>query len=249
MGSHEVTFTNLSPDAKGDIEKNGIQVYMMCEGYVDTFISVINTLLPFIGGRGLDPTKPFEGSHIPPFMEKANIDFLKSAMNWNLEVREIQEYEYDESLIHSGDFFAVTRLDGMNSIIMYGSGSHSGHSVMALWIDGQLNIIESQDDNYWPKVGIQRNKFSDWIQYARNADFHVVHMPLSPEARAKFDAESAYKFLVETEGLPYGSHNFLFGWIDTPNDNWPPLLPKGFTPIALSILEKTNPSRVDIIFS
>ena len=248
-GSHSVTFTNLSPDAKIDIMRNGIKVYMMCDGYVDTFISVLNTLLAFIGGISSDPTKPIAGSHVPPYMEKANVEFLHNTMNYNLVERETKEYDYDLSNIHSGDFFAVTRLDGIDPIIMYGSGSHTGHSVMALWIDGELNIVESQDGWYWPKHGIQRNLFPQWIEWARNADFHVVHMPLSPEARAKFDEQAAIKFFLEAEGLPYGYHNFLFGWIDTPSDNFPPLLPKGFVPVVFSILEHVLPSTVDIFFS
>jgi hypothetical protein len=223
---------------------------MMCEGYADTFISVLNSVLAFLGGISTDPTKPIAGSHVPPYMEKENVKFLANTMNYQLQEREIQEYPYDESLIKSGDFFAVTRLDGLDPIIMYGTGSHSGHSVMAMWIDGELNIIESQDGWYWPKHGIQRNKFSQWVEWARNADFHVVHMPLSPEARAKFDVDAALKFFIEeTEGLPYGYHNFLFGWIDTPFDNLPPLLPRGFLPIVFSILEDIIPDTIDVFYS
>jgi hypothetical protein len=248
-GSHTVTFTNLSPDAKADIKKNGVQIFLMCEGYVDTFISVFNTLLAFVGGISTDPTQPIAGSHVPPYMEKANVEFLANTMGYVLERRETEVIDYDESNIKSGDFFAVTRLDGLDPIIMYGSGSHSGHSVMALWIDGELNIVESQDGWYWPKHGIQRNKFSQWIEWAKNCDFHVTHMPLNAEARAKFNETAAIEFFLGTEGLPYGYHNFLFGWIDTPEDNWPPLLPKGFVPIIFSILEKVLPSTVDIFFS
>jgi hypothetical protein len=51
--------------------------------------------------------------------------------------------EIDESLVKSGDYFAVMRLDGLDPMIMYGTGSHSGHSVVALRIDGQLYITES----------------------------------------------------------------------------------------------------------
>jgi hypothetical protein len=62
-------------------------------------------------------------------------------------------------------------------------------------------------------------------------------MPLSAEARAKFNETAAIEFFKMTEGLPYGYHNFLFGWIDTPEDNLPPLMPPGLVPIVLSIFE------------
>lgn len=141
------------------------------------------------------------------------------------------------------------RLDGVDPIIMYGSGTHAGHSTMALRMDGKLYIVESQDGWYWPKHGIQKNEWSQWIQWAKNADFHVAHFPLSPEARSKFNETAAIEFFKQTEGLPYGYHNFLFGWIDTPNENWPPLLPKGFVPIVFSVLEKILPSTVDIFLT
>lgn len=61
-----------------------------------------------------------------------------------LEPREIQEYEYDESLIQSGDFIAISRLDGLDPIIMLGSGTHAGHSTMAIRDENnELWIIES----------------------------------------------------------------------------------------------------------
>lgn len=141
------------------------------------------------------------------------------------------------------------RLDGLDPIIMLGTGSHSGHTTMALRIDGELHIVESQDAWYWPKHNIQRNKFSDWIQYAKNCDFHVVHLPLSPEARAKFNETAAYEFFQTVEGDPYGYYNFLFGWIDTAEDNWPPILPAGLVPIVFSIIEKIAPTVVDEFFS
>lgn len=74
-------------------------------------------------------------------------------------------------------------------------------------------------------------------------------MPLSPEARAKFNETAAQEFYFQTEGLPYGYHNFLFGWVDTPVENWPPLLPSGFIPIVFSILEDFTPSTVDIFLN
>jgi len=86
------------------------------------------------------------------------------------------------------------RLDGLDPMIMYGTGSHSGHSVAALRMDGQLYIVESQDAWYWPTHRIQRTLFSDWMTYAENCDMHVVHMPLSDENRAKFDEKAAIEW-------------------------------------------------------
>jgi len=87
-GKHQVTFKNLSPEAKIDIQKNGIKIFMFCDGYIDTFVSVWNTLLAFIGGLGTNPYLPIIGSHVPEYMEKANIKFLNDTMGYNMELRE-----------------------------------------------------------------------------------------------------------------------------------------------------------------
>ncbi|CDW80089.1 UNKNOWN [Stylonychia lemnae] len=249
-GKHQVTFKNMNTESKEVVQKSGIQMYMFCDGYVDTFISVFNTVLAFVGGLGTNPYIPIFGSHVPEYMEKANLKFLNDTIGYDMQLRSNQTYDYDESLIQSGDFLAIMRLDGVDPIIMYGSGTHAGHSTMALrFDDGELYVIESQDGWYWPRHGIQKNKFSQWIEWAKDADFHVAHLPLSPEARAKFNETAAREFFNQTEGLPYGYHNFLFGWVDTPVDNWPPLLPSHFINIVFSILEGFTPSTVDIFLN
>lgn len=152
-------------------------------------------------------------------------------------------------LINSGDFISILRLDGLDPLIMYGSGSHASHSVMALRMDGELYIVESQGAWYWPQDGLQKTLFKQWIEWARNADFNVVHMPLSPASRAQFNETAAIEFFKSTEGLPYGYHNFLFGWVDTPENNLPPLMPPMLIPIVMSIFEDFDPETADIFFA
>ena len=116
---------------------------MFCDGFVDTFISAFKTLICFLGGLGTDPTKPITGSHVPAYMDKANVAFLNNTMNYNLVERETNYVEIDPSLLQSGDFLAIMRLDGLDPIVMLGTGSHAGHSTMALRFDGELYIVES----------------------------------------------------------------------------------------------------------
>jgi hypothetical protein len=84
---------------------------------------------------------------------------------------------------------------------------------------------------------LQRTKWADWIQLAENASFHVSWLPLKPEVRAKFNSKAAQDFYFATEGLPYGFHNFLYGWIDTTRDNLPGLLPNELMPVIFAMLE------------
>lgn len=120
---------------------------------------------------------------------------------------------------------------------------------MALRMEGNLYIVESQDSWYWPVHRIQRTLFKEWMKNAENCDFHVAHLPLSDEMRKKFNETAAVEYFKEVQGLPYGYHNFLYGWIDTPNDNWPRVLPKGLVPIAFSIIEKYDKNLTDTFFS
>ena len=172
----------------------------------------------------------------------------------------------DEKEIHSGDFIAITRFDGIDQIIQFGAGSHAGHSTVALWIEGEVYVVESQvksikllilyinyyslkDGWYWPKHGIQRNKYSQWVEWANNAGFNVAILPLSPENRAIFNETAAIEWFKTVEGLPYGYHNFLFGWIDTPDKSYPSLLDPDLLPVIFSVLEKFVPSVVDIFLN
>lgn len=113
-------------------------------------LSLITTVKAFLGGMGMHGYLPLFEPKVPEYMEKANLEFMKWGLNWELEKRDIQKVEIDESQIKSGDYFAVLRLDGLDPMIMYGTGSHSGHTVMAMRFDGELYIVESQDSWYWP---------------------------------------------------------------------------------------------------
>ena len=84
---------------------------------------------------------------------------------------------------------------------------------------------------------------------AENCDFHVVHMPLSEEYRKKFNETAAQEFFFKTEGLPYGYHNFLYAWIDTPEDNYPLLLPQDLVTVVFSMLERITRNTTDIFYT
>lgn len=64
-------------------------------------------------------------------------------MNYDLQPREVDHYDYDESEINDGDVIAIFRLDGIDPLIMYGTGGTIGHCGMALRFDGELYIIEA----------------------------------------------------------------------------------------------------------
>lgn len=65
----------------------------------------------------------------------------------------------DLKKIYSGDMLGMHRLDGVNSFVIYTTGSRLGHTAMALWeeeVRGKrtLFVVESQDGVHWPKRGV-----------------------------------------------------------------------------------------------
>ena len=246
--THVLKFKNLNEDDMIDFDLMGIRAYLFCDGPAETFLGVFNTIKLFLGGLGTNPKYPFIGSHVPEYMEKENVHFLKEALDWELQKRDVTEVDVDDDFLHDGDFLAVTRLDGLDEIIMWGTGGRIGHSTVVLTIDGEKNIVESQDAWYWPKHKIQRNPFKQWVQWAKNCDFHVSILPLKDELREKFDNQKALEWFQSVEGMPYGYHNFLFSWIDTPDQNYPPVIAKDFIPIAFEMFGEILPSVMETFF-
>jgi len=74
-------------------------------------------------------------------------------------------------------------------------------------------------------------------------------MPLSKEKRAQFNETAAQEFFFKTQGLPYGYHNFLYSWVDTPEKNWPPILPKDLIVAAFGFIETFDKSLTDMFFT
>jgi hypothetical protein len=249
-GTHTMHFEMNTKEAQDDMNFAGLHAFNFCETGVHEIESLWSTLKMFVGGLTDHPDWPVIGSHVPKYMEEANVKFIKEAMNVELEARETTSVDIDPSLIQSGDFLGVMRLDGLDQIIMYGTGAYIGHNVMALRMeDDELYILESQDAWYWPTHGLQRTKFADWIKYAEDASFHVTWHRMRDDVRATFDTQKAIDFFNQTKGMPYGYANFLYGWIDTAEDNWPPLLPVHFVPTIFSLLQKIAPATVNEFYT
>lgn len=72
---------------------------------------------------------------------------MKNVLNWEPEIRPEIAHEmpiYESRHIHTGDLFLILRLDGIDPLISYGTGSRAGHTAVAMWFDdGQLYIVES----------------------------------------------------------------------------------------------------------
>jgi len=162
------------------------------------------------------------GAHVPEWTAEDNLKFLKDHMGVEMPVRKIQRVDIPESEVKSGDFLGIIRLDGLDPMLAWAMGAHTGHTAIAMWMNNSLYVCESTITSaYWPTNGIQKTPWKQWFDQAQKANYNVVHLPLSPAVAAKFDVHAAIKFYQSVEGLPYGFHNQFTGWIDTPEDNFP----------------------------
>lgn len=127
-GDHRITF-NIPADGQADLAFGGIKIFHFCGGWIKEIESVLFTLECFVGGLSDHPLIPFVGSHTPPYMEHANIKFIEAALGIEIEERPIYEVDLAENYIQSGDFFLIQRLDGLDPMIMYGTGSRGAHCV------------------------------------------------------------------------------------------------------------------------
>lgn len=245
--THKITFEGLTDYQLKEIQRTGIQIFRVCDSLANIFPDIFKTLLLFAGGFSTNPDLPFIGSHPPFWMEAANIDFIKQATGYEWKKRaNSTRINLDPKYIHSGDFIAITRFDGLDQLIEWGTGSHAGHSAVAFWIGDELHILESQAGWYWPQKNIQRTPYKQWLEWADNAGYQVTILPLKPEIRQKFNTTKAYEWFQRVEGVPYGFHNFLFGWIDTEDASYPPLLSAEIIAPVFSIMENYVPGVGDI---
>lgn len=243
-GKHKIVIENLNENDLAEIKTNGFRLMGFCQNIIESLKSIYMTARLFLGGFSVKHAK------IPEYMEKQNIKFIKEFVGFDYKPR--SEAVKDKILdlkneIKSGDFVAITRLDGLDEMIMMGTGSSIGHTCVAMWIDGELYVVESQDGWYWPNHGIQRNKWEDWVNYAHNADFNVVIIPLSEEARSKFNVEKALEWFRHVEGLNYGYHNFVYGWIDTVDKNLPTFMDFNSVTSLLGVVNSISPKTIDLI--
>jgi len=240
-GVHVLTWQGLSDAEAAELAVNGVRVFHFLEGVTGLLNAAYETAQLFAAevtaGVSADAAQ-------------ANAQFLRDYTLYNLTRRDgSREYIVPEDEVHSGDMFCVVRLDGLDPMIMWGTGSPCGHTVMALRIDGSLYVVESQTKSaYWPKPFIQRNPYREWMELAHNASYNVLYLPLSPEARSAFDESAAQAFFVEEmEGLLYGFQNFLSGWLDVGEQNMPAPLSVALVNVGFALVDPLLQPKLDAL--
>jgi len=79
--------------------------------------------------------------------------------------------------------------------------------------------------------------------------FFSIRFCLKKEFAEKFDEKAALEWFKSVEGLPYGIHSYIWGWLDTPDHNYPPVLAPEFLATMLGFMEKSKPEAIYPIFT
>eukprot|EP00756_Hemistasia_phaeocysticola_P036574 Hpha_TRINITY_DN16649_c0_g12::TRINITY_DN16649_c0_g12_i1::g.182802::m.182802 len=240
-GKHEVKWSfnaNSTAADKTWVAREGFRVFRFMDSPLNCIGDLLRTVELFL------PVIPLGKTGVEKISAEANLKFIKDYANVTMEPRPINNVDIDESYFNSGDFLGIIRLDGLDPIQVFGTGAHTGHTTILMRDEqGDLFVHESTDKTaYWPNPNIQKTPFKEWIELARAADFQVVHLPLSAEARAKFNTTAALEWFRHVEGMPYGYHNFLWGWIDTEEGNLPFPLGWQLLEVAFGLIQKYEPA-------
>jgi len=233
-GKHTIKIDSWKEYEWNDIQSYGLHVFLFPGPIEDIAASVALTLSLFF-----DPN---------PLMVDENVKFIEQNMQWHMIERKINQVNVSKSDIRSGDYLGIMRLDGLDPLIMWGIGSHTGHTAVALWFEDDLYICESTDTEglpaliYWPPpYGIIRTPYDQWIQQAMEANYHVVLLPLAEEYSRNFNEEQARNWFYSVEGMPYGWHNFLFTFLDTVANNLPRPITPDFFEHVMGVVERLIP--------
>ena len=185
----------------------------------------------------------FQGNNI----EAENINFIKTKMNISMDLINAHPIP-NISDIKIGDTLLIRKLDGLDPLIMWGTGAHAGHYAMFLNFSDGMYILESTDKNpygkkFWPPpYGFIKTPYKKWFELAKNSNYQIRILRLKESNRKKLisNLNDVYQWWNKYEGTTYGYYNLLWGWIDTLDNNFPEPLTKEFLTLVISFMERNN---------
>lgn len=168
--------------------------------------------------------------------EPANREFTEKHMEFKYEQRPQPKYKkIDHSHFQSGDQLAVNRFKGTHTMCKLYTGARTGHVAMALWKGDKLFVVESTAD------GIQRVPWEQWMNHCVEKECMVAVLPLRKDLAEKFDEDAAWKFFETVEGGSYGFGGYIFPWLDTATENFPPEIDASYAELLLVITDALIP--------
>ncbi|XP_002965264.2 uncharacterized protein LOC9659080 isoform X2 [Selaginella moellendorffii] len=215
------------------VKDKGISVFLMKAGMLGTLMALWD-VLPIFSNTG--------------WGQDANIEFLKRHMKTKFVERPQSLSNFSTDDIQSGDFLALSKIrgrwGGFETLEKWVTGAYAGHTAFALRDEqGKLWVGESGHENKEGQEIIAVLTWDDWWkqQLADDANPHIVVLPLSSAMREKFNLTAAWEYARSMDGKPYGYHNMIFSWIDTPVDNYPPQLDSNLVASVLTVWTRLQP--------
>lgn len=120
----------------------------------------------------------------------------------------------------------------------WATGATTGHTFIAQWIDGELNMCESTTP------AVQCTPYREFMDVATQ-HAEIVWAPLRPESRDVYNATAALEFFRSVSGIDYGFRTLLWGWIDDAYLNMPCLPPDFSSNCATWSYFETSLGQID----
>lgn len=242
-GSKTVQFkATIEPSADWYLRTHGIHAMRLPAPLLFLLPSIYDTYLVLAAAVTTPP--------LPASMLEANINFLRTYIQYSPRLQPVSlprtgnttvARNLPLSYLESGDLIAVYTPDGVDPLLAWGDGTTDAHTAMVFRHpqSGELLVIESTPghDAYWPNDGVQMTPYSVWVHRADVLGMSVLLAPLSAKYRARFNTSAAWEYFRSKEGLGFGLQTVLWGWLDTPSDNFPCVPPDFKTCLNPSVVE------------
>lgn len=234
------------------IEDQGIKVIPICDSFINLIPDVLLTIRTF--ASYLVPkkyqTKEFTQWYRQMDWNQMHV-FMGKKMIKRTQVNPIS-VEWLKSYIEDGDCFCSYTPEGLSFLINIGTGGQCSHTGIFLWGENEekvkeLYILESSND------GVVKTEISKWLKRDGGDTVRVnfAILKLSKENQKNFNSTKAWTAFSQKEGLPYGFENFLFSFMDTPNNNLPQLFNMDSFMLLASIISTIDygANFMDLVFA
>ncbi|KAJ7539363.1 hypothetical protein O6H91_11G089000 [Diphasiastrum complanatum] len=232
---HTLTIDKWQEGELEYVKERGFSIFLMKAGMLGT-LTALWDVLPIFSNTG--------------WGQSSNIDFLQRHMGATFTKR-APPYASNFSIedIHSGDFLVLSKIrgrwGGFETLEKWVTGAYAGHTAVCLRDEkGKLWVGESGHENAKGEEIIVLISWEDWwsAQLQDAANPQVALLPLHPKLRAKFNQTAALIYARERDGKPYGYHNMIFSWIDTPIANYPPPLDANLVASVITVWTRLQPA-------
>jgi hypothetical protein len=109
--------SDLTEAEQWDVDTNGVRVFRFLADRITTLSNILVTIDMFL---------PQFTLRVPPGVAEKNIDFMRKYPQFDIQKRDasLAGAPPPAELVHSGDFFGIMRLDGLNPMLAWVSMSY-----------------------------------------------------------------------------------------------------------------------------